>query len=491
MITIDFSKRNNLGLCEFLYESIKEQILENILKANEKLPSKRALACHLGISVITVQNAYGQLISEGYIYSIEKKGFFVADIAVENQFFQRKELNNNGEKNTCDYGTEPVTETVCDYSQVVSNEKKYFVDLKSNTTSYEKFPFSLWSHVTRQVLNSGDERLLQRMSANGVLELRNAICQYLLEFRNMNVKPNQIVIGSGTEALYTMLIQLLGRQSVYAVENPGYKKVARIFEINGASFIPINIRKNGISIKELENSFANVIHISPSHHFPTGIVMPVRCRGELLDWAAKEKNRYIIEDDYDSEFRFNGKPLQTLQSTDTSDCVIYMNTFSKTLAPSFRISYMVLPLKLTKVFEEKLGFSSCSVSSFEQYTLAEFLQKGFYAKHIIRMKNYYRNLRNGLIRCLQASKLSEISEIQEEDSGLHFLLRINFLYSGEELKLRLENQGIRASFLSDFFYNQSSIEEQNNSHVLVVNYSGIKKEQIPELVLRMEKAILE
>ena len=486
MITIDFSKRNNLGLCEFLYESIKEQILENILKANEKLPSKRALAVHLGISVITVQNAYGQLISEGYIYSIEKKGFFVTDIAVENQFFKRKQFGKKSEKNTCDGN-----EVEYDYSQVVSTEKKYFVDLKSNTTSYEKFPFSLWSHVTRQVLNSGDERLLQRMSANGVLELRNAICQYLLEFRNMNVKPNQIVIGSGTEALYTMLIQLLGRQSVYAVENPGYKKVARIFEINGASFIPINIRKNGISIKELENSFANVIHISPSHHFPTGIVMPVRCRGELLDWAAKEKNRYIIEDDYDSEFRFNGKPLQTLQSTDTSDCVIYMNTFSKTLAPSFRISYMVLPLKLTKVFEEKLGFSSCSVSSFEQYTLAEFLQKGFYAKHIIRMKNYYRNLRNGLIRCLQASKLSEISEIQEEDSGLHFLLRINFLYSGEELKLRLENQGIRASFLSDFFYNQSSIEEQNNSHVLVVNYSGIKKEQIPELVSRMEKAILE
>ena len=486
MITIDFSKRNNLGLCEFLYESIKEQILENILKANEKLPSKRALAVHLGISVITVQNAYGQLISEGYIYSIEKKGFFVTDIAVENQFFQRKQFGKKSEKNTCDGN-----EVEYDYSQVVSTEKKYFVDLKSNTTSYEKFPFSLWSHVTRQVLNSGDERLLQRMSANGVLELRNAICQYLLEFRNMNVKPNQIVIGSGTEALYTMLIQLLGRQSVYAVENPGYKKVARIFEINGASFIPINIRKNGISIKELENSFANVIHVSPSHHFPTGIVMPVRFRGELLDWATKEKNRYIIEDDYDSEFRFNGKPLQTLQSTDTSDCVIYMNTFSKTLAPSFRISYMVLPLKLTKVFEEKLGFSSCSVSSFEQYTLAEFLQKGFYAKHIIRMKNYYRNLRNNLIHSLQASKLAEISEIQEEDSGLHFLLRINFLYSGEELKLRLEKQGIRGSLLSDFFYNQSNSEEQNNNHVLVVNYSGIKKEQIPELVSRMEKAILE
>lgn len=487
MITIDFSKRNNLGLCEFLYESIKEQILENILKANEKLPSKRALAVHLGISVITVQNAYGQLISEGYIYSIEKKGFFVTDIAVESQFFQRKELNNKAEKNICDNGIK----TERNYLQADSNEKKYFVDLKSNTTSYEKFPFSLWSHVTRQVLNSGDERLLQRMSANGVLELRNAICQYLLEFRNMNVKPNQIVIGSGTEALYTMLIQLLGRQSVYAVENPGYKKVARIFEINGANYIPINIKKEGINIKELENSWANVIHVSPSHHFPTGIVMPVRCRGELLDWAAKENNRYIIEDDYDSEFRFNGKPLETLQCADRNDCVIYMNTFSKTLAPSFRISYMVLPLKLTKVFEEKLGFSSCSVSSFEQYTLAEFLQKGFYAKHIIRMKNYYRNLRNSLIRCLQNSKLAEISEINEEESGLHFLLRINFLYSEEELKLRLENQGIRASLLNDFFYNQSSLEEQNNNHVLVVNYSGIKKEQIPELVLRMEKAILE
>ena len=440
----------------------------------------------MGISVITVQNAYGQLISEGYIYSIEKKGFFVTDIAVENQFFQRKQFGKKSEKNTCDGN-----EVEYDYSQVVSTEKKYFVDLKSNTTSYEKFPFSLWSHVTRQVLNSGDERLLQRMSANGVLELRNAICQYLLEFRNMNVKPNQIVIGSGTEALYTMLIQLLGRQSVYAVENPGYKKVARIFEINGANFIPIDIKKEGINIKELENSCANVIHVSPSHHFPTGIVMPVRFRGELLDWATKEKNRYIIEDDYDSEFRFNGKPLETLQCADRNDCVIYMNTFSKTLAPSFRISYMVLPLKLIKVFEEKLGFSSCSVSSFEQYTLAEFLREGFYAKHIIRMKNYYRNLRNNLIHSLQASKLAEISEIQEEDSGLHFLLRINFLYSGEELKLRLEKQGIRGSLLSDFFYNQSNSEEQNNNHVLVVNYSGIKKEQIPELVSRMEKAILE
>lgn len=483
MITIDFSKRNNLGLCEFLYESIKEQIQTGILKADEKLPSKRALASHLGISIITVQNAYGQLISEGYIYSIEKKGFFVTDISIGNQVFKNITVQSCEDENFVQ--KEKITKS----EEAKQEEKKWFVNFKSNTTSYEKFPFSQWSHVMRQVLNSGDEKLLQRMSANGVLELRFAICQYLLEFRNMSVAPNQIVVGSGTEALYTMLVQLLGRNSVYAVENPGYKKVATVFEINGANYVPINIEKNGINIGTLEASCANVIHISPSHHFPTGLVMPVRCRGELLDWAAKDENRFIIEDDYDSEFRFNGKPLQTLQSSDTNDCVIYINTFSKTLAPSFRISYMVLPKRLVNDFQEKLGFSSCAVSSFEQYTLAEFLQKGFYAKHIIRMKNYYRNLRNNLIHCLQASKLSEIFEIQEEDSGLHFLLKINSVYSGEELKNRLQAQGINPSLLSDFFYNQADGDEQKN--ILVINYSGIKKEQISELVLRMEKAILE
>jgi GntR family transcriptional regulator/MocR family aminotransferase len=321
----------------------------------------------------------------------------------------------------------------------------------------------------RQVLNSGDEKLLQRMTANGVLELRFAICQYLLEFRNMSVAPNQIVVGSGTEALYTMLVQLLGRNSVYAVENPGYKKVATVFEINGANYVPINIEKNGINIEDLEQSCANVIHISPSHHFPTGLVMPVRCRGELLDWAAKSENRFIIEDDYDSEFRFNGKPLQTLQSSDTNDCVIYINTFSKSLASTIRISYMVLPEALMERYKKELSFYSCTVSNFEQYTLAAFIEQGYFEKHINRMRNYYRTLRDQVMTSIKNHKLYSKVSIKEDDSGLHFLMSADTSFYDEELILRAENRGVNLSCLSSYYHKK----EEAPQHTFIINYSGL------------------
>ena len=346
MITVCFEKRGKSGLCEFLYDSIKSQILDGTLKANEKLPSKRNLSSNLGVSVITVQNAYSQLASEGYIFSIEKKGFFVTDLNISES---EKEALSKKDFFPDDYENQEKDE----------KEKKYFADFSSNSTAYEKFPFNLWSKVSRKVLNSERESLLERVEVKGVFELRKALSKYLKEFRNMKVSPNQIIIGSGTESLYTMVVQLLGR---------------------------------------------NVVHISPSHHVPTGIVMPVKRRQELLSWAQKE-NHYIIEDDYDSEFRFIGKPLNTLQSEDKSGSVIYINTFSKTLSPSFRISFMVLPEKLLHTFEEKFNFFTSGVSSFEQFTLASFINEGFFAKHIIRMKNYYKNLRNLLIENLEKSSV--------------------------------------------------------------------------------------
>ncbi|MCR5606599.1 MAG: PLP-dependent aminotransferase family protein, partial [Treponema sp.] len=380
MITIDFSS-SNISLCDSIYTQIKQQILIGKLKASEKLPSKRAFADHLGVSVITVQNAYDLLIGEGFIYSIEKKGYFVTDVA------SKKILTI---KETSSVSNKTLTETI---EKTVS----YYADFESNATSSEKFPFNLWVRTMRQVLNSGDEKLLCRVGVKGVLELREAISKYLMEYRNMQVSPCQIVIGAGTESLYSMIVQLLGREKKYAVENPGYHKVADIVELNGASCIPVNIDKSGMSIKALSESDCEVAHVSPFHHFPTGIVMPIKRRLELLAWAEKSSSRYIIEDDYDSEFRFNGKPVPPLQSFDSSSRVIYINTFSKTLSPSFRISYMVLPKNLVKDFDEKLGFYSCPVSSFEQYTLAHFINSGDFGKHITRMRNYYRSVRNELV----------------------------------------------------------------------------------------------
>lgn len=492
MITVNFDERGDRGLCEYLYSSIKNQILQGILRADEKLPSKRSLASHLGISVITVQNAYGLLISEGYIYSIEKKGFFVTDILLGKS---DSVFGETGNGNLWGQGMSVNSVSVADLvddSKTLApvnsiGESDFFTDFRSNSTSYEKFPFSLWAHTMRKVLNSGDEKLLQRVGVKGIYELRRSIADYLREFRNMNVKPEQLVIGAGTESLYSMVVQLLGQDKVYAVENPGYHKVEGVFRMNGAGTKPVMIDSQGINPAGLEKIKADVVHVSPAHHFPTGIVMPVRRRQELLAWADGAPDRFIIEDDYDSEFRFNGKPLPTLQSADMGGRVIYINSFSKTLAPSFRMSYMVLPENLLPDFDEKFGFYSCPVSAFEQYTLSEFIRDGFYGKHIIRMKNFYRNLRNELIRAMENSRISGKMIIKEEEAGLHFLLSVKSDESSDVIKDKLQKKNINLPLLRDFYYGTPPDDIEN---IFVINYSGIRKERIAETVKRIEEVLL-
>ena len=474
MITVDFSKKGKAGLCDCLCDSLRLQIAEGQLKADEKLPSKRSLASHLGVSVITVQNAYERLIDEGYIYSQEKRGFFVTDISIEG----RSSLSSAPQKSL----QNPVTAS----SAASSSQKKYFFDFRNNATNVERFPFSIWAHAMRQVLSSGDEKLLQRQSVKGVYELRLALARHLASFRNMKVLPQQIIIGAGTESLYSMLVQFFGSNKKFAVENPGYHKIAKIFEVNGAVTVPVKIDESGIPVELLKENQIDIVHISPSHHFPTGLVMPIRRRLELLQWAEEKSGRYIIEDDYDSEFRFAGKPLPTLQSTSNRESVIYVNSFSKTIAPSFRISYMILPYSLAEDFEKKLGFYSCPVSAFEQFTLAKFIEAGLYERHLIRMKNYYRNIRNALIRCLEASKISSLISIREEEAGLHFLISFLTKAGGKELKKAFAEQGLNLPLLSEFYYGDN---HDSSDAVFVINYSALEKEKIPQVVRRMESAI--
>ena len=469
MITVSFENRGDMTLCDYLCEKIKMQIKDGSLAANEKLPSKRTLSLNLGVSVITVQNAYARLISEGYIYSIEKKGFFVTELFKTQSFKPSKTF-------------------------ILKEEAppSYFTDFASNAVNTERFPFNTYSHIMRQVLNSGDEKLLAKSNQMGARELRNAIATYLREFRAMDVTSEQIVIGAGSESLYTLLVNLLGREKRYAIENPGYKKVYSVFAMNGSSCIPIAVDTFGMDVMALGESGADIAHISPSHHFPTGIVMPVRRRQELLSWAYNsEKEHYIIEDDYDSEFRFAGKPLSTLQSEDKKGCVIYMNTFSKTLSPSFRIGYLVLPKNMVPLFKEKFALYTCPVSSFEQYALARFIQEGHYGSHIIRMKNYYRSLRNELIRALESSEIASVCSIHEEEAGLHFLLSIKEgeMKSAEAISFILkEKYKIRLPLISNYFYGEAPSLYKNT---FLVNYSGIAKERIAETVQKIEDAFCE
>ena len=442
MLTYELKKSPGVPLYEALYRCIRGDILSGSLKAGEKLPSKRALAENLEISKITVETAYSQLLSEGYIRSEEKVGYFVE--AVERP------------------APIPVSQTPAAEIPVLPS-----LDLTANGT--EQFPFSVWSKLQREVMLDYGEKLLRPLPHQGIVELRQAIADHLAAFRGMTVDPRNILIGAGTDFLYNLLIQLLGRDKTYAVEEPGYGKIRKIYAAGGVACLSAPMDSLGVRPDRLEN--ADILHISPSHHFPTGIVTPVSRRQELLSWA-KKGGKWIIEDDYDTEFRFDAHPMPAMQSLD-SERVIYMNSFSKTLAPSIRISYMVLPSSLMDAFREKLGFYSCTVPSFEQYTLARFLSRGYFEKHINRMRKFYKNRRNRVVSALESCAFAERLTILEQNAGLHFLVKVDTPLSDRELTEKLASAGIRIRALSSYYHDTAE-----DLHCLVVNYSGLKEEAL-------------
>ena len=458
MLTYNFANKGSDSLYEYLYKCIKNDILLGNLDVHEKLPSKRSFAKNLGISVITVENAYEQLMAEGYIYSIPKKGFYVSDL---------RELNLTK------------TPSVSPDNILFSLKEKvpYLADFTSNQTDSEIFPFTIWARTMRELLNENQQQLMENPPCGGIMVLRQAISDYLHAFRGMVVNPQQIIVGAGTEYLYGLLIQLLGDDKIYGIENPGYPKIAKIYDSMHVSYSAIDLDKHGVCIDSLEDHQIDIMHLSPSHHFPTGIITPISRRYELLGWASKDENRYIIEDDYDSELRLGGKPIPTLQSIDVSDKVIYMNTFTKTLSSTVRISYMVLPASLTELFYKKLSFYSCTVSNFEQYTLARFMESGSFEKHINRLRNYYQNKRDAILEIFKTAPLDQYITIKEEDSGVHFMMKLKTDRTEMDMISDAKSKGIKLAPLSKYFVSQTS--NMNFQNVYVMNYSSIDLEQLP------------
>ena len=447
MLTYELKKSPGVPLYEALYRCIRRDILSGNLKPGDKLPSKRALADNLEVSKITVETAYNQLLSEGYIRSQEKVGYFVEAV-------QR-----------------PAAVSVAHPSQSNPDAVPVKLDLTGGGT--ESFPFSVWSRLQREVMLDYGEKLLLPLPNQGILELRQAISAHLAAFRGMEINPDNILIGAGTDFLYNLLIQLLGRDKIYAVEEPGYGKIRKIYAAGGVQCVSAPMDSRGVCPDKLGK--AQVLHISPSHHYPTGLVTPVSRRQELLTWA-KTGEKWIIEDDYDSEFRFDAHPMPALYSMDPNR-VIYMNSFSKSLAPSIRISYMVLPTSLMAQFRQKLGFYSCTVPSFEQYTLARFLSRGHFEKHINRMRKFYKNRRNRVVSLLENCPLSGKLTILEQDAGLHFLVKVDTGLSDQALTEMLEARGIRVKSLSSYYHDKAE-----DLHCLVVNYAGLKEDVLEELL---------
>ena len=447
MLTYALDKTAGVSLYEQLYRRIKDDILTGRLTAGEKLPSKRALAAHLEVSVITVKNAYEQLMAEGYLTGVEKKGYFVSSVLPP--------LPSQ---------PPPVTQDAPE-----PGERTWFLDLVTNSIDAEDFPFTVWARLMRQTILEQGTGLLHPTPPQGAWALRRAIADHLRQFRGMAVGAEQIIVGAGTEVLYSLLVQLLGREPTYGVEDPGYGKIARIYRACGASVAAVPLDGDGLSVQELRRSGADVVHISPSHHYPTGRVMPIARRQELLRWAQEKPERIILEDDYDSEFRFTLRPIPTLQSIDRAGRVIYVNTFSRTLAPSLRISYMVLPKSLTERYRAQLGFYSSTVPAMEQHTLARFLDEGYFEAHINRMRKSYRAQRDAVIDTILQSPLGEHCRVSGEDAGLHFLLTIDTKCTDHVLRADAEGRGVRLSFLSDFALRPGSAPQ----HTLVIHYPGI------------------
>lgn len=539
MLTYDLRSRGTSSLYEFLYQSIREDIARGRIPCGTKLPSKRNLAQHLDIGVATVTAAYDQLITEGFVRTEQRRGYFVEDVsefrckpvtpqvkdsssedgtsvgaecgaqdaaagvfaahgAQDARFDDASAGRNSRHRGTArssadTAGDAPAAETP--HAIERARDPEYFVDLKANRTSVSLFPATVWGRYMREALSLPSDNLLRSIPFNGLPELRHAIASYLRRTRGMDVSPDCIIIGAGSEYLYGRLLQMLGPTTTFAMENPGYRKFAAISKAFGNPWRPVPIDESGLLVDELEESGADVVHVSPANHFPTGIVMPIKRRLELFEWANRARKRYIIEDDYDSEFRYSGRLIMPLFADDASDKVIYLNAFSKTMVPSLRISYMVLPPKLLACYVDTMSFYSCTVSSFEQYALARFIEEGHLERHINRTRNFYRRQREAVLREIAQSPLAEISHVEEHNAGTHFLLYVRTRLTHDQVRQRGAEQGLNISLFNDYLLRDGDglserttkrFEQYSNGETaLVLNYAGIEPERLPETVRRL------
>lgn len=464
MLTYELDAKNSRSLYEQLYQAIRSDIELACLDAGSKLPSKRTLAQHLGISVITVESAYRQLAAEGYIEAKERRGYFVNELPS----VQAHDMSAGSEQIEHQLNAKAATKQIDPVLASASSIQAtpLLADFSGNDRSGDQFPFHIWAKTVRRTLSEASKGLLLRTAHDnrGSEELRTAIAGHLIHFRGLEVSPEQIIIGAGAQDLYGVLVQLLGRERTFAVEDPGYPALRTHYELSGAHVVGIPVDESGLDVAPLRTSKASVAHCSPAHQFPTGSVMSAVRRHELLDWAreisgqdafcsadgsgAKERplKRYIIEDDYDSEFRMRGRPIPPLFMQDTQGSVIYMNTFTRSLGSVFRIAYMVLPPQLLTTFNERFMARACMVGALEQLELARFITSGDYERHVNRQRTAYRRLQDSLVAKIMTSEAGDYVRFKGVGSGLHFLMEVD-LPAGTGSAMQFENatleRGIR------------------------------------------------
>ena len=458
-VTFKLQSDDKKPLYEQLYRYIIGEIEAGRLKNGEKLPSKRAIGAHLGISQSTVETAYGMLAAEGYIRAKAKSGYYVS-----------ADLYRPTSRQTV--AKPPVADGI-------RTAPRY--DFSTGAVDTGVFPYASWARLSREVV-SGNTQLLQRGEASGDPAFRQALCEFLREYRGVRCDADQIIVGAGLEYLLNVLVQVLPETSVYGLEDPGYLAAWQVLRNHGRQIRMIPLDKSGLREDQLRQSGATVAFVTPSHQFPMGSTMPVSRRAALLAWAGEGEDRFIVEDDYDSEFRYASRPIPAMQSLDDGGKVIYVGTFSRSIAPSIRVAYLVLPRRLLPVYEQRLGFAASTVSRFEQQTLAAFLDRGLYARHLRRAANLYRKKQQLLLEELEKMEGVTVSGAQ---AGLHFLLTIPGK-SEQWLVERARAAGVPVRGLSGYCRECTCPES-----TLVLGFAGLKLEEIPAAAKALREAFEE
>lgn len=463
-LTITLDETEGGYLYEQIYQYIKREIRTGRILAREKLPSARALAEYLQVSRSTVNVAYEQLLSEGYIESKPCKGYFACPVE---ELFAWEER----ERNTI---SAPQQSMQKKEAHQVEEPVKYRYDFSPHMVEMQLFPFGVWRKISRKVLLESNTEMMSLGHPQGDLNLRVTIARYLHQARGVNCRPEQIVVGAGTDYLLMLLYRILGDQISIAMEDPTYIKAYRMFESFHYQIETVSMDNNGLQVEQLKKTQASVVYVMPSHQFPMGIVMPIGRRMELLNWAGQMKERYLIEDDYDSEFRFRGKPIPALQASDKAGKVIYMGTFSKSVAPAIRTSYMVLPENLLEIYQKKCGFLAATVSRVDQAILSEFIESGSFERHLHKMRKCYKEKHDLVLQNLKP--LEDKFQIQGTEAGLHFLLTSRKGLQEEEMIHRAEQTGVRIYGLSEYVIEP----EVKQKCTVLLGFGGLSIEQITQ-----------
>jgi GntR family transcriptional regulator / MocR family aminotransferase len=459
MLLIELNKESETPLYEQIYQQIRNDITEGKLVVDEKLPSKRKLGEFLDVSQTTIEIAYGQLAAEGFITSKPRKGYFVQEIG-ELAYVQP-------------------TETVA-----VAVKKKWKdpeIDFSPGKIDTDAFPFTQWRKYAKDSIDESAKHLLLLGHPHGDLELRQEIAKYLYHSRGVDCSADQIIVGSGTEQLMPLLIRLLGPQAKYAIEDPGYPLTHHVFFHNNRKAVPIAVDEDGMDVQALQQSEATVAYVTPSHQFPTGTVLSAARRTALLNWAASNVGNFIIEDDYDSEFRYTGRPIPSLQGMDKAGKVIYVSTFSKSLMPSLRIAYMVLPPVLLKQYEDAFIHYSSTVPRLDQHMLARFMEDGHFARHLNRMRKVYKRKLQLLTESLQ--HYAPTVSFSGDEAGMHILINIHTDDDEKALAKAALSKGIRVYGLNDY---RTATNSAHSSFLL--GFGGLAEDEVAYAVKRLMEA---